>query len=79
MADIPDVDLSKCGVTKFGDFEVEVIDPVVDYLVCVHPTSQIFILTVFELKPVYTIFEPYLQALAEEVFDFELIKSLLSF
>ena len=28
MADIPDVDLSKCGVTKFGDFEVEVIDPV---------------------------------------------------
>jgi hypothetical protein len=21
MADIPDVDLSKCGVTKFGDFE----------------------------------------------------------
>ena len=33
MADIPDVDLSKCGVTKFGDFEVEVIDPVADYLV----------------------------------------------
>ena len=32
MADIPDVDLSKCGVTKFGDFEVEVIDPVADYL-----------------------------------------------
>ena len=26
MADIPDVDLSQCGVTKFGDFEVEVID-----------------------------------------------------
>ncbi|KAG2502213.1 hypothetical protein HYH03_000699 [Edaphochlamys debaryana] len=33
MADIPDVDLSKIGVTKFGDFEVEVVDPVADYLV----------------------------------------------
>lgn len=32
MADIPDVDLTKTGVTSFGDFEVEVIDPVVDYL-----------------------------------------------
>mmetsp|Transcript_20785 Transcript_20785/g.33687 ORF Transcript_20785/g.33687 Transcript_20785/m.33687 type:complete len:615 (+) Transcript_20785:123-1967(+) len=49
VADIPDVDLSVCGITKFGDFEVEVIDPVADYL-----------------------------ALAEEVFDFGLIKSLLS-
>jgi len=49
MADIPDVDLSKCGVTKFGDFEVEVIDPVTDYL-----------------------------ELAKEVFDFDLIKSLLT-
>ena len=32
MADMPDVDLTKCGVSKFGDFEVEVIDPVSDYL-----------------------------------------------
>jgi len=32
FGDIPDVDLSKIGVTKFGDFEVEVIDPVEDYL-----------------------------------------------
>jgi len=32
MADIPDVDLSKVGVTKFDDFEVEVIDCVADYL-----------------------------------------------
>ena len=31
-----------------------------------------------ELKLVYTVFEPYIKALAEEVFDFELIKSLLS-
>ena len=49
MADIPDVDLSKVGVTKFGDFEVEVIDPVADYL-----------------------------ELAEQVFDFDLIKSLVT-
>ena len=48
MADIPDVDLTTCGVHKFGDFEVEVIDPVSDYL-----------------------------NLAEKVFDFNLIKSLL--
>ena len=31
-ADIPDVDLSKVGTTKFGTFEVEVVDPVSDYL-----------------------------------------------
>ena len=49
MADIPDVDLSVCGVTKFGDFEVEVIDPVDDYL-----------------------------KLLKQVFDFDLIKSLLT-
>ena len=49
MADIPDVDLSVCGVTKFGDFEVEVIDPVADYL-----------------------------KLLKRVFDFDLIKSLLT-
>ena len=32
IADIADVDLSRIGVTKFGDFTVEVIDPVSDYL-----------------------------------------------
>eukprot|EP00951_Prasinocladus_malaysianus_P031841 scaffold307482_cov37-Prasinocladus_malaysianus.AAC.1 len=32
MADIPDVDLSTVGVSKFGEFEVEVIDPVAEYL-----------------------------------------------
>lgn len=31
MADIPDVDLTTVGVTKFGDFEVEVVDPVAVY------------------------------------------------
>ena len=32
VADIPDVDLSKTGVTRFGGFEVEVVDPAADYL-----------------------------------------------
>lgn len=43
IADIPDVDLSNVGITKFGNFSVEVIDPVSDYLellevkiVCLH-------------------------------------------
>lgn len=49
IAEVPDVDLSKVGVTKFGNFSVEVIDPVSDYL-----------------------------ELLETVFDFQLIKGLLS-
>jgi hypothetical protein len=32
MADIPDVDLSTLGITKYGNFSVEVVDPVSDYL-----------------------------------------------
>lgn len=32
MAEISDVDLSLLGVTKYGNFCVEVIDPVSDYL-----------------------------------------------
>eukprot|EP00262_Sarcandra_glabra_P020380 TRINITY_DN8087_c0_g1_i3.p1 TRINITY_DN8087_c0_g1~~TRINITY_DN8087_c0_g1_i3.p1 ORF type:complete len:572 (+),score=109.11 TRINITY_DN8087_c0_g1_i3:127-1842(+) len=49
IADIPDVDLSCLGVTECGNFSVEVIDPVSDYL-----------------------------ELMENVFDFQLIKDLLS-
>ncbi|XP_062120560.1 phosphoglucomutase, chloroplastic [Humulus lupulus] len=49
IADIADIDLTRLGVTKFGDFTVEVIDPVSDYL-----------------------------ELMESVFDFQLIKSLVS-
>ncbi|XP_062153626.1 phosphoglucomutase, chloroplastic [Alnus glutinosa] len=49
VANIPDVDLSRLGVTKYGNFSVEVVDPVSDYL-----------------------------ELMESVFDFKLIKSLLS-
>ena len=32
VADIPDVDLSRLGVTEFRNFSVEVVDPVSDYL-----------------------------------------------
>ncbi|KAF3433071.1 hypothetical protein FNV43_RR24173 [Rhamnella rubrinervis] len=49
IAEIADVDLSCLGVTNFGNFSVEVVDPVSDYL-----------------------------ELLESVFDFQLIKSLLS-
>ncbi|KAG5616811.1 hypothetical protein H5410_016635 [Solanum commersonii] len=49
IADIPDVDLSQLGVTKYGNFSVEVVDPVADYL-----------------------------ELMENVFDFSLIRSLVS-
>ncbi|KAF8008640.1 hypothetical protein BT93_K2336 [Corymbia citriodora subsp. variegata] len=49
MADILDVDLAQLGTTKFGNFIVEVVDPVSDYL-----------------------------ELMENVFDFRLIKTLLS-
>ncbi|KAL9266565.1 Phosphoglucomutase, chloroplastic-like protein [Drosera capensis] len=49
VADIPDIDLSSHGVTSFGHFSVEVVDPVADYI-----------------------------ELMERVFDFELIRSLLS-
>ncbi|XP_028089400.1 phosphoglucomutase, chloroplastic isoform X2 [Camellia sinensis] len=49
MAEIPDVDLSCVGVTKYGNFIVEVVDPVFDYL-----------------------------ELMENVFDFSLIRSLVS-
>ncbi|KAF9614857.1 hypothetical protein IFM89_020954 [Coptis chinensis] len=49
MANVPDVNLSDVGVTKYGNFTVEVIDPVSDYL-----------------------------ELMKYVFDFELIKSLIS-
>jgi phosphoglucomutase len=31
MADLPKVDLSKTGVSSFGSFEVEVVDPTADY------------------------------------------------
>jgi phosphoglucomutase len=45
MADIPDIDLSSLGVTTFGSFTVEVIDPVPDYLELLEvPTYLAFVL-----------------------------------
>ncbi|KAI5670161.1 hypothetical protein M9H77_10525 [Catharanthus roseus] len=32
IADIPDIDLTRIGVSKYGNFTVEVIDPVADYV-----------------------------------------------
>lgn len=32
MAEIPDINLSQLGVSKYGSFSVEVVDPVSDYL-----------------------------------------------
>lgn len=32
IADFPDIDLTTTGVSKYGNFTVEVVDPVVDYL-----------------------------------------------
>lgn len=49
VADIPDTDLSHLGVAEYGNFSVEVVDPVSDYL-----------------------------ELMENVFDFQLVKDLLS-
>ncbi|KAL1565594.1 phosphoglucomutase (alpha-D-glucose-1,6-bisphosphate-dependent) [Salvia divinorum] len=49
VAEIPDINLSQIGVTNYGPFSVEVVDPVADYL-----------------------------ELLEQVFDFSLIRSLIS-
>lgn len=42
VADIPDVDLSRLGVTKYGNFIVEVVDPVSDYLELMEVRDQHF-------------------------------------
>lgn len=42
-ADIPDVDLSSLGVVSYGDFTVEVIDPVLDYLELMEVYNEIII------------------------------------
>lgn len=39
MADIPDVDLSKLGVTNYGTFSVDVVDSVGDYLELMEVTN----------------------------------------
>ncbi|OLY85146.1 Phosphoglucomutase [Smittium mucronatum] len=36
VADIPDVDLSKISIMKFGDFEIEIIDSVIEYVTMIN-------------------------------------------
>ena len=48
MADIPDVDLSSLGVTKYGNFSVEVVDPVSDYLELMEVRSNSWIFGILE-------------------------------
>jgi phosphoglucomutase len=52
VADIADVDLSKVGVTKFGsNFEVEVVDPVADYLATLKEVFDFSLLRTFVTRP----------------------------
>lgn len=76
-ADIPDVDLTRLGVTKYGNFTVEIIDPVADYLELMEVRNQNFIFTsciCYETNLKFTA----LADLVQYVFDFSLISSLLS-
>jgi len=54
MADIPDIDLSKVGVTKFDGFEVEVVDPVADYLAVLKEVFDFGMLKAFVSRPDFT-------------------------
>jgi phosphoglucomutase len=51
MADIPDIDLSKVGVTKFDGFEVEVVDCVSDYLAVLKEVFDFDMLKAFVSRP----------------------------
>ncbi|KAI5055949.1 hypothetical protein GOP47_0029470, partial [Adiantum capillus-veneris] len=50
-AQIPDVDLSKLGTTKFGNFTVEVVDPVSDYLELLETVFDFSLLKSFLTHP----------------------------
>lgn len=73
MADIPDVDLSKVGVTKFGSFEVEVVDPVADYLATLKEVFDFGALKAFVSRPdfamtfdsMHAVTGPYAKAIFE--------------
>lgn len=73
MADIPDIDLSSLEVTKYGNFTVEVIDPVCDYLELmeVGNNTLTYINAHFARHWLF-------QFPMQDVFDFPLIKSLIS-
>lgn len=57
MADIPDVDLSRLGVTQYGNFSVEVIDPVSDYLELMEViVREISLINVLNVSHIYLFF-----------------------
>lgn len=76
MADIPDVDLSRLGTTKFGNFSVEVVDPVSDYLELMEVWTKVGLIHK-EIVLVDTTLS-FLRCFLQNVFDFQLIKTLLS-
>ena len=51
MANTSDVDLSRLGVTKFGSFTVEVVDPVSDYLELLESVFDFELLRTFIARP----------------------------
>ncbi|XP_070027098.1 phosphoglucomutase, chloroplastic [Nicotiana sylvestris] len=51
IADIPDVDLSQLGVTKYGNFSVEVVDPVADYLELMEDVFDFSLIRSLILRP----------------------------
>lgn len=53
MADIPDVDLSQLGVTRYGNFSVEVVDPVGDYLELMQVSTKENTILKFKVTTVY--------------------------
>ncbi|KAJ4950605.1 hypothetical protein NE237_027437 [Protea cynaroides] len=56
MAEVPDVDLSHLGVTEYGNFSLEVIDPVSDDLeLPVYKQSYYLKITVFKMAKLPTL------------------------
>lgn len=53
IADIPDIDLTRIGVSKYGNFTVEVIDPVADYVELLEVRCWLYLSSVSLLHVVY--------------------------
>jgi len=76
MADIVDVDLSRLGTTKFGNFSVEVVNPVSDYLELMEVWTKVGLI-LKEIALIQTT-SSFLRCFLQNVFDFQLIKTLVS-
>lgn len=57
FADIPDVDLSRLGEIKYGNFSVEVVDPVSDYLELMEVMKTLAHTKEMQRKKIYKNFE----------------------